>query len=108
MTSIKTVDLGPQLGVDKEFNINRAVINKGMNQLLVYYWFDQTGHQIASDFLAKGMLVWSGITEGRTDGALVRLTTPILPGETEAIAEARMLELLRPLAGVLPDYVNGR
>jgi hypothetical protein len=54
------------------------------------------------------MLVVSGITEGRTDGALVRLTTPILPGETEAIAEARMLELLRPLSGILPQYVNGR
>jgi exosortase D (VPLPA-CTERM-specific) len=108
MTSIKTVDLGPQLGIATEFNINRAVINKGMSQLLVYYWFDQTGHQIASDFLAKGMLVWSGITEGRTDGALVRLTTPILPGEREEAAEARMLDLLKPLAGVLPDYVNGR
>jgi exosortase D (VPLPA-CTERM-specific) len=108
ITTIKTVDLGPQLGLDKEFNINRAVINKSMNQLLVYYWFDQTGHQIASDFRAKAMLVVSGITEGRTDGALVRLTTPILPGETEAAAEERMLELLRPLSGILPQYVNGR
>jgi EpsI family protein len=102
------LDLGPRLGIETEFNINRAVITKNMNQLLVYYWFDQTGRQIASDFLAKGMLVVSGITEGRTDGALVRLTTAILPGETENAAEERMLELLRPLSGILPQYVNGR
>ncbi|WP_339951006.1 VPLPA-CTERM-specific exosortase XrtD [uncultured Albimonas sp.] len=108
MHSIRTVDLAPQLGTEASFNVNRAVIIKGQSQLLVYYWFDQSGRRIASDYMAKAMLVVNGIAEGRTDGALVRLTTPILPREDEATAEARLIEFLRPAKEVLPRFVDGR
>jgi EpsI family protein len=108
MTSIRTVDIGPRVGAEGAFNVNRAVITKNMNQLLVYYWFDQSGRHIASDYLAKAMLVWSGITEGRTDGALVRVTTAIMPSETPEAAEERLLSFLIPAAEILPRHVDGR
>ncbi|SFI98220.1 VPLPA-CTERM-specific exosortase XrtD [Albimonas pacifica] len=108
MHSIKTVDLAPRLGVEGSFNVNRAVIIKGGSRLLVYYWFDQSGRRIASDYVAKAMLVVNGVVEGRTDGALVRLTTPILAREREADAEARLLGFLAPADDVLPRFVDGR
>jgi exosortase D (VPLPA-CTERM-specific) len=108
MTSIRTVDIGPKLGMGEGFLINRAVISKGMTQMLVYYWFDQAGKRIASDFVAKAMLIWSGAVDGRTDGALVRLTTVIPTGETEAMAEERLLAFLRPAMERLPDHIGGR
>ena len=46
-----------------------------------------------------------GIRTGRTDGALVRLTTPIHSDETEAQAEARLLDMLRQLQDPLPRFI---
>lgn len=106
MERIEVVDLAGKLGTIDPFPVNRALIRKGMTELLVYYWFDQSGRRIASDYKAKMMLLWSGATEGRTDGALVRLTTPVLPGESADAAEARLLDFLRPAMDDLPDHID--
>ncbi|MBR28582.1 MAG: VPLPA-CTERM-specific exosortase XrtD [Rhodobacteraceae bacterium] len=108
MSSLKTIDIGPKLGLAPGFDINRAVIIKNMTRMMVFYWFDQSGRHIASDFKAKAMLIWSGAVEGRTDGALVRLTTVMNANETEAQAEERLLGLLRPMMEVLPQHIDGR
>ena len=39
----------------------------------VYYWFEQRGKRMTSDYLAKASVVWDSLTRGRTDGALTRL-----------------------------------
>jgi EpsI family protein len=75
--------------------------------MLVYYWFDQHGRRVAWDLAAKLYLLWDGLTIGRTDGALVRLTTPIGRDETEADAEARLQKMLLETTQVLPRFVPG-
>jgi hypothetical protein len=35
------------------FEVNRAVIQKGLSEQLVYYWFEQRGKRITNDFIAK-------------------------------------------------------
>ena len=75
--------------------------------MLVYYWFEQHGRHTAWDFAAKMYLFWDSIAIGRTDGALVRLTTPILAGETDADAEARLQDMFRETVDVLPRFVPG-
>lgn len=87
------------------FEVNRAVIQKGMTKQLVYYWFEQRGKRMTNDYMAKASVIWDGIAIGRTDGALVRFTTPINTNETEAEAEARLQRLMRDLLPVLPRYV---
>jgi EpsI family protein len=72
---------------------------------MVYYWFEQYGGRSAWDFAAKINLVLDGARHGRTDGALVRLTTPILPTESDADAEARLRSLLVPALEALPRFV---
>ena len=52
-------------------------------------------------------LLWDSITIGRTDGALVRLITPILPNETEAEAEVRLQAMFLETTDVLPRFVPG-
>jgi EpsI family protein len=73
--------------------------------MMVYYWFQQRERRIAWDISAKFWLMVDGITTGRTDGALVRLTTPILQGETDAEAEARLFEVLQGLEEPLPQFI---
>ncbi len=55
----------------------RAVIQKGLVRQLVYYWFEERGRRLTNDYVAKAYTVWDSVTIGRTDGALVRLVTPI-------------------------------
>jgi EpsI family protein len=87
------------------FEVNRAVIQKGLEHQLVYYWFEQRGQRMTNDFAAKMAVLWDGLTEGRTDGALVRVVTPIGPGGGEAEAEARLQDFLREALPPLPRFV---
>ena len=92
-------------GIDGAFDLNRAVIQKGETRMMAYYWFAQHGRHTAWDFAAKMWLVWDGITLGRTDGALVRIITPIARGETDAQAEIRLREVFVETVRVLPRFV---
>ena len=102
---LERTDIGPLLEVDTPYEINRAIIQKGQNRMMVYYWFDQKGRKIAWDFAAKFWLLIDGVSTGRTDGALVRLTTLIRNNETDADAEARLMDVTRQLQRPLPRFI---
>ena len=107
IAKLDRMDIAQQVGFAEPYNLNRAVIQKGQTRMLVYYWFEQHGRHTAWDFAAKMYLLWDSITIGRTDGALVRLTTPILSGETEVEAEARLQAMFLETTRVLPRFVPG-
>ena len=102
---LERTDISQSLDLETAFEINRAIIQQGQTRMMVYYWFDQKGRKIAWDFEAKFWLMVDGIRTGRTDGALVRLTTPIDRNETEAQAEARLQDMLRQLQDPLPRFI---
>lgn len=87
------------------FNLNRAVIQKGLSKQLVYYWFEQRGQRITNDFSAKLSVVQDSFMIGRSDGALVRFVTPIVGDETTAEAEARVERLMAEVLPRLPRFV---
>jgi exosortase D (VPLPA-CTERM-specific) len=107
IAKIDRFDIAPQMGFVEPYNLNRALIQKGQTRMLVYYWFEQHGRHTALDFTAKMYLLWDSMTIGRTDGALVRLTTIILEDETETEAEVRLQDMFRETVGVLPRFVPG-
>lgn len=88
-----------------QFEVNRAVIQKGTSMQLVYYWFEQRGERITNDISAKLSVLISSVTTGRTDGALVRFVTPIGVGETPEDADARMQRFMRASLPKLPRFV---
>ena len=61
--------------------LNRVVIARGTDKQLVYYWFEERGMKIANEYVSKLYLLRDAMLKNRTDGALVRLTTSIYPGE---------------------------
>ena len=87
------------------FDVNRAVIQKGLSKQVVYYWFEQRGKRMTNDFRAKASVLYDSLTMGRSDGALVRYVTPIRAGETEADADARLQEFMATSLKRLPDFV---
>lgn len=102
---LERTDITDAMGTDRPFNINRAIIQKGEVRMMVFYWFEQKGRRVAWDFGAKLWLMYDGIRTGRTDGAMLRLTTLIKPGETDAQAEARLNEVLQELIVKTPEYI---
>lgn len=93
-----TVDGGRPL------TVNRALIQKGQQRQLVYYWFEQRGTKTPSEYEAKFLSLRDEIALGRSDGGLVRLVTPITPADGEAGAEARLETFMRQLLPMLPNY----
>ena len=85
--------------------LNRVVIEKDSYKQIVYYWFEQRGRQVANEWWSKWYLLTDAIYMNRTDGALVRLTTTLYPGESERDADKRLQSLLPELVPSLRGYL---
>ena len=85
--------------------VNRAVIQKGEQRQLVYYWFRQRGRVMTSEVAVKWFILKDGITRDRSDGALVRLVTPVPPNEDIAKADRRLVAFLSTIDTRLRDHV---
>lgn len=85
--------------------VNRLVIEKGEVKQLVYYWFQQRGRIITNEYMMKWYLFWDAMTKSRTDGALMRLTTVLKPGQDISIADKRLEGFSREIAPIIPDFV---
>ncbi len=95
-------------GLDSTLPLNRAVIERGGAKQLVYYWFVQRGRNVANEFLSKWYLFADAIIKNRTDGALVRVTTPFYPSESERDADVRLQAFVRKLVPRLRGYLPAR
>jgi len=84
---------------------NRVQIAMGENKQLVYYWFQQRGRVITNEYLVKWYLLWDSLHKNRSDGALVRVTTFIPPGESWDSGDARLQAFLKDLGPMLEAYV---
>ncbi len=89
----------------KTLVVNRAVIRKGEMAQLVYYWFKQRDRNETNEFLIKWWLFWDALIRNRTDGALIRLTAVMLPGEDIEAAEERLSRFTRLVYPNIIDYV---
>ena len=97
---------GPGIGA-RPLPVNRSLIQMGEERLLVYYWFQQRGRLMTNEYLVKWFLFWDALTRQRTDGALVRVTTPVALGSDGTAEDQRLTEFVnviaRPLERFVPD-----
>lgn len=84
--------------------VNRAVISKGRVRQLVYYWFDQRGRTLSSEYAVKWHLFADGLLKNRTDGALIRLIV-LIHGNDVRGAEQRLENFLSEVYPRLRPYV---
>lgn len=87
------------------FPVNRYVVSKTGERQLVLYWFQAHGRAVASEYWAKYYLIADSIRMNRSDGALVRLMTPMLPHESPDTAQARIMQLGDKLMPLLDNYI---
>jgi exosortase D (VPLPA-CTERM-specific) len=85
--------------------VNRALVQQGSQRQLVYYWFQERGRDITSEYLVKWYLLEDALLRNRTDGALVRLITPLQPNEAPAAADLRLAQFSAGVLTTLKSYL---
>jgi len=75
-------------GRREPIRVNRYVVSKGDQKLLVLYWYQSRDRVIASEYAAKFYLIADAIRYNRTDTALVRVAVPLAGEETAAARTA--------------------
>ena len=89
-------------GIGDQFVANRYILAKGLDREVVLYWYQSHGRAVASEYWAKYYLIEDAIRLNRTDGALVRVITPLAYREPiqDGVARAgRFAQQVMPLLG---------
>ena len=89
---------------DEQRVAKRFVIAKGDARQLVYFWYQGQGRVISANEDVILYRFLDRATRGRTDGSLVRFTTPIIHGDV-ASAEARFERFAAAVVPLLPPHV---
>lgn len=85
--------------------VNRVLIQKGRQRQLVYYWFVERGTVVANEYQKKWLLFRDAVLKNRTDGALVRIVTPLDSDESMGNAELRVLRFIDPAHKKIMEYL---
>jgi EpsI family protein len=85
--------------------VNRAFMIKSGYRQLSYYWFPQRDRILTNAYQLKLYNFWDALTRQRTDGALVRLITPVYDNEELADAEKRLQSFTQAIVPVLDEFL---
>ena len=83
--------------------INEVIFDKDGQRQLVYYWFQERGRVVASEYAVKLYLIWDVITRHRTDGALLRVSAPI--HDSEEATREQLQEFMRVALPQLNEFL---
>jgi exosortase D (VPLPA-CTERM-specific) len=85
--------------------VKRALIEKGGNMQLVYFWFNQRGRTLTNAYEMKIYNFWDAIIKKRTDGALIRVISPIASSEKIEDADTRLQSFIREIIPLLNEFI---
>ena len=88
--------------------VKRAYMERNGVRQIGYYWFPQRGRILTNMYQLKAYAFWDALTRHRTDGALMRLITPVYESEKVEDAEARLQGFARQFVPILDEYIPGR
>ena len=89
----------------KKYQVGDYLITDGSSTEEALYWYQLHGRTIAGDYKAKLFTLADSIRLGRSDAALVRIITPVNPGEDQATARNRAISFAEQITPLLPAYI---
>jgi EpsI family protein len=90
-------------GSSASFEANRFIVQNGDDRQLLVYWYHGRGRSVASEYWDKFYTVLDSVRRRRSDGAMVRLMTPV--GQSESEARKLTEDLAAHMAVALPAFV---
>jgi len=85
------------------FVANRYLIQNGDHKDLLVYWYQGRGRSVASEYWGKIYTVVDSVSMRRSDGAMVRITTPVTSSEPAALQAAAYLAA--EASTILPEFI---
>jgi len=85
------------------FIANRYLIQNGDHKDLLVYWYQGRGRSVASEYWGKIYTVVDSVSMRRSDGAMVRITTPVTTSEPAALQAA--VDLAAEASTILPEFI---
>lgn len=105
--NLRQIDIAPVKINGQVLRVNRALIQYDTQRQLVYYWFQQRGRVVTSEYLVKWYLLVDSVREHRTDGALVRLMVPIGADMSEGEADRTLRRFIAEVSPRMEPYLPG-
>ena len=87
----------------EKIRVNLFLIRKGVEKQLVLYWYQERGRINTSEYMAKFYMIVDAITRNRTDGALVRISAPVINSVDETLKQEK--EFIRLAFPFLKDFL---
>jgi EpsI family protein len=84
-------------------SVNRFLIQKDRDQQVVLYWYQSQGKATAGEIAARVEMMRNSVVRGRTDGALVRISTPVY-GSVQDTSD-RLVKYVQAMYPVLGEYL---
>ena len=72
----------------KIFTANRYIVRNGDSREVLIYWYEGRGRAVASEYVDKIYTIFDGIVRRRSDGAMIRVMTPLTDDENESLQKA--------------------
>ena len=94
-------------GAPRDIEINRYMIQKGLEKQLVLYWYQAHNRVVASEYWGKFYLVADAVRLNRTDGSLIRVVVPVTVNDerSESLSEANGLKFVKSMFPLLPRFI---
>jgi len=89
----------------KPYPVGEYLIGNAGEKQVVLYWYLAHGRSLANDYLAKGYMMLDAVRWNRTDGALVRIVTPVEPNEPLESAQQRAARFANQVTPLLPRFI---
>lgn len=86
--------------------VSEMLIRRGNEYQVVYYWYQNRGRIIASEYWEKIYQVLDALFKGRRDGTFVRIMTSVA-GDDIAATEADMKVISEQVMAQLKDHLPG-
>jgi EpsI family protein len=74
---------------------NLLLMRVAGRRVAILYWYEVQGMRVTSDHWYRALLVYSRLVRGRTDGALMRVASPVTEGVDPASVVAKQASFLR-------------
>lgn len=84
---------------------NRYLIAKAEQRELVLYWYWAHNRAVASEYAAKFYLVTDSIRQRRTDGSMIRISTPLADKESLDSAQQRLEQFAGNIVPLINNYI---
>lgn len=89
----------------RPYPVGEYLIGNAGEKQVVLYWYLAHGRSVASDYLAKAYMMLDAVRWNRTDGALVRIVTPVGQNEPLESAQQRAVRFANQVTPLLPRFI---